>query len=447
MKRSIVVSLLGVVLYCTPVSAAPLSADDFLPPVQAQTEEAKVESQQVKQPEQVRKEEGIGGQQAVSAATAQDAVNSAVKFLPVGGGCEQIKFPSGFGWVATGVSTYTFMQNPTATLNVQRLAYQKAYLIAKKNLAAALFGLSTEGKETLLSETRQVISDTENLLNISENHEDAVTECVNGMLRGYVVYNVEDKQDKANGAGTVTVTIVTTPKTMGQTGRIDADSLSAESVRDGLNQVLSELSSGLMPPVGGKTITVQKTGELAFVGFGSDVVTSHSNPAIQAKMVLESQKIATMHARNALCGIILGDSISSESKTQSSTQQMDADFEAIQSEDPVAATPDTSAIKKLDATKSTFLTTKMSSEQITSLRSGILPPGVMVKTFMNEEGTLAEAVAIYLPSMTENAAAAGKAMQQSQIVAPIGGAQNCGNQAPQAPQQGATGQVMRDADL
>ena len=250
--------------------SAPLSADDFLPPVQAASPEEQKAATEVKNPESVKQEPAIDGKPATVAATAQDAVNAAIKHIPEAGGCEQIKFPSGFGWVSTGVSVYGVMPNKTATITAQRLAYQKAYLQAKKSLAEALYGLSTAGKEQLASEMKTIIQSNDAAANTKEELSESITESVKGLLRGYVVYNVNDKQEK--DAGTVSVTIVTTPKTMGKCGRVDSSGVSTESMHDGLNHVLTELSSGLLPPVGGKAITVQKTGELAFVGFGSAVV-------------------------------------------------------------------------------------------------------------------------------------------------------------------------------
>ena len=52
------------------------------------------------------------------------------------------------------------------------------------------------------------------------------------------------------------------------------NAIEADSLRDGLNQVIAEVRSGLVPPVGGRIIMMRSTGETAFVGFGSAVVRS-----------------------------------------------------------------------------------------------------------------------------------------------------------------------------
>ena len=51
-------------------------------------------------------------------------------------------------------------------------------------------------------------------------------------------------------------------------------------------------------------------GETAFVGFGSAVVATSTNNAIQLKQNLAAQKIASMLLKDALCGLIIGDKTS-----------------------------------------------------------------------------------------------------------------------------------------
>ena len=68
------------------------------------------------------------------------------------------------------------------------------------------------------------------------------------------------------------VTIVATDKTMGKFSRPANDTLIVENLTDGMNAVLAEIQSGVVPPVGGRIVDVPSTGEIAFVGFGSAVV-------------------------------------------------------------------------------------------------------------------------------------------------------------------------------
>lgn len=442
-----IIPFIAVFCFLWPFSlqAAALSADDFLPPVAATTPEAGKNAETIQQPEAVKEETGIDGQPAVAAATAQDAVNAAYERIAQAGGCEQIKFPSGFGWVATGTAVYGVTQNPVANLTAQRQAYQVAYMNAKKNLAEALHGLSTKGQEELNSQFKTIISDTDTLSNMSEGFSESINEQVQGILRGYVVYNVKDEQ--TDKSGTVTVTIVATPKTMGKGQRIDATGATADSVQDGLNSVLNELSTGLLPPVGGKTISVPQTGELAFVGFGSAVIPTNPNPASQAKLVLNAQKMAQMRARSALCGIILGDNIGASSSLDTATQTISNQFSEAQKDDPTTAQNNAADVKKLDEQRNSFLSVQLTKEQITSLRAGTLPPGVTVKTFLNPEKTIAESVAVYIPSVTAAAKKSGEEMKNSRIMQDNAAAGSAPSGQGAMPAQGPSGQVMKDGDL
>ena len=430
--------------------AANLSADDFLPPVQATSSAEKKAATAVQDPKAVKQEPGIDAKPAIRAASAQDAVNTAIKSIPEGGGCLQIKFPSGFGWVATGIGVYSVMPNPQATLTAQRLAYQKAYLNAKKFLAESLYGLTTAAKNTLASEMELIITGQDNAANTKEQTAESIQERINGLIRGYVLYSIDDNQNKTQG--TVTVTIVTTPKTMGKIARVNNNAITADSIRDGLNYVLSEIANGLMPPVGGKVISIPKTGELAFVGFGSAIVQTNSNEAVAAKMRLNSQKIAQMRARSALCGIILGDSITATSSLDSTTKELSTQFEKINKDDPLQkynSKKEEGVVKKLEAQRMDFVNNEKFTEQITSFKSGVLPAGIVLKTTFNDDKTMAQSVAIYIPTITAEADKARQDIQNAHIVKQQSNQKIDSKTTNEGtmPKKGASGQVMKNEDL
>jgi len=438
-----------------PAFAARLSADDFLPPVQAENDAQEVELTKVKDPAAVRNENGIDNKPAIRANSAQDAINAFVESGEAG--CVQINFPSGVGFVSTGVSTYTYMQNKTATTIAQRNAYVKAYTEAKKELAATLQGITSDGMTALFEQMQTLTTSEKDLTNLQSMLAEGTAEMVSGMLRGYVVYNVQDIQEES--LGTVSVTIVTTPKTMGDFKRPDLDSISAASIRDGLNHVLVELEQGIVPPVGGKTISIPQTGEIAFVAFGSAVVRQNSNPALQKKQFLNASKIAKMRARNALVGILQGDDISAVAAEAEDTQDMTREYETVVKTDPITKKHEKS-YNQLQEQKQSFKNSATFSEAISSLRRGTVPPGVSVRTFPNKEKTLITGFAIYIPSMTKQAQ---KAAKQMQALSPMtntdeksskaGGAMSGEGEVSfdvksgSAPSQGATGRVSNDADL
>lgn len=403
MKRYYSIPLLSALwLLACPAQSAPVSAEDFLPPAQAGTPEQQQQLSQVRgQVQEVK--DPTTGQTAAQGQTAQDAINFVVdKHSP---GAEMVKFGSGMGWVATGAGGYEVMENPTATRITKRNAYVRAFLEAKKNLAEALSGLSAEGRTQIVEKMEQRTDTKADLANFASTPEEKLEQAVQMLLKGFVVYAVEDDTAKK----TVYVSIVTTPKTRGQFNRPSPNSLEADSIRDGLNQVLLEIKNGLIPPVGGKMIDVPATGEIAFVGFGSDVIRSSDNAALQLKMRLTAQKIAQMRAADALVGMIIGDDTGWKGKLDESTRQTIQDFESSdRGNDP--------SLKRFEKTRQNFLNVQKSTEQFQSVRSGILPPGVKKQSFTSKDEAEVYAVAVYIPSVSQQASQAAKEMSQTQLL-------------------------------
>lgn len=269
------------------VNAADVGVDDFLPATLGGTTEVKGQVNESKE--------------LVEAETAQDAINAAVDDHEIG--AREVRFGSGFGWVATGASTYIDSANINASRISKRNAYVKAFIMAKKVLAECLGGLTTEGKTKVTEAMTTTDSDTESSAASSSVTTESVKQAVDMLLRGFIVYEVFDDEDNK----TIYVSIVTTPKTRGKFGRVAGNVLEAASIGDGLQAVLAEVKAGVVPPVGDRIITVKGTGEVAIVGFGSHVIRYHKHPAMQSKLRLQSLKVAPMRAKDALCGIILGD--------------------------------------------------------------------------------------------------------------------------------------------
>ncbi len=156
------------------IAFAQVTADDFLPPVSGGPTD-------VKQPDQV----AMKGK-TVTAPTAQDAVKAAVqqnvKELANGDtpevGAKMVKFPSGLGFVASGVAPYRTMENPTATRIAKRKAYVIAFTMAKKNLAEILGGLTNEGKEEIRESLVNINLPKEEMTNISTQSEESLKQAV-----------------------------------------------------------------------------------------------------------------------------------------------------------------------------------------------------------------------------------------------------------------------------
>lgn len=438
------ISLLSTLwLLAAPVQSAPPSADDFLPPVQASTPEQQQQLSQVQGPVQEVKDPATG-QTAVQGQTAQDAINFVVDKHSAG--CVEVKFGSGFGYVATGTGTYPVMENPTATRIAKRDAYVRAFLQAKKYLAEKLEGTNAQGRTQIVEQMNLVTDAKADLNSFASTQEEKLEQAAQMLLKGFVVYAVED--DTANK--TVYVSIVTTPKTRGQFNRPSPNGLEADSIRDGLNQALLEIQNGLIPPVGGKMIQVPATGEMAFVGFGSDVIRSSDNATMHQKLRLNAAKVADMRATDALVGMLIGDDSSWKGKVDESTQQIIGNFET-------SDTGKDSSRQRFEKTRETFLNEQQTLEQLQSLRSGKLPPGVTRKTFTSKDGAEVYAVAVYIPSASQRASQAAKEMSQAQLLdnpneaggaatAPAAQDDNT-PRPPKAVAPGPSGQVSSDKDL
>ena len=392
------------------VAAQVPTGDDFLPVVQGGPTD-------VKQPDKV----AMSGK-TLTAATAQDAMNAAeqrnIKGMGTGGSAEvgatMVKFPSGLGFVATGAGTYRAMENPVATRLAKRKAYVIAFTIAKKNLAEILGSLSNEGKESVREALVNINLPKDEMTNISTESEEAVKQAVDMMLRGFVIYEVKD--DTAQS--TVYVTIVTTPENARQVARPAPNVVEANSLRDGLNQVITEVRTGLVPPVGGRIITMRATGETAFVGFGSAVVTTSKNTAVQLKQNLAAQKIAGMCSKDALCGLIIGDKTSWEGSVVESMKDQVREFESLDKDDPLAR-KDPTKVRKFDEARQTFVARMESNDAYRSARSGILPPGINTKTWFDADHAWAYGMSVYVPSLTNAAAGTARDMRDSNILQAI----------------------------
>jgi hypothetical protein len=402
-------------------SFAAISVDDFLPPVQASAPEDEAARLTVENPAEVKEVEGeITGKAAISAASAQDAINAWVAKRSEG--FEEIAFPSGFGFVSTGVSTYGAFDNAVATRAAKRGAYVRAYMGAKQHLAEGLNGVYTSGR-TKAFERIATVNETQGqtLVNVKEDAKEAIRQRVDGFLRGYVVYEIFDD----TAASRVYLTIATTPRSQGHYNRPDPDTLSAASVQEGLGQVIVDIERGLTPPVGGRTIYVPATGEMAFVGFGSAVVGRQDNAAVQAKLELNAERVAKMRAKDALCGVVIGERLESTEKLESEISSMNRDFDELSKNDPLLRDdPDHPGYVKLQQSKSAFRAAEANVSVMRGAREGVLPPGVRQQSWLDEDKAFTYAVAVYLPSATNRAEEGAEGMGEGLILVSPGGATN-----------------------
>jgi hypothetical protein len=398
------------------------SALDFVPVVQGGEDEVQ-DSASVKVDE---------AENTVAAATVQDAINAAVdaneaeikqnqsavqkaaeKNEVPAVGAHKIEVKGQIGFVATGAAAYTVSENVILSRISQRQAYVRAFQMAKKNLARELHGLSSEGKDEVREQISSINTSLDNLNNLSSSTQSAVNQSLDEMLRGFVIYEVHDDTENSM----IYVSVVTTPKTRGQMARKAPHHVEAATLVAAIQQVIEEIRQGLVPPVGGRIIEVPQTGETAFVGFGSSVVGIDKLPALQARLNLDSTRKADAYAIDALCGLIVGDQLSWQLGIRESLREEVKRFEEIVEKDPTAEKQE--EFKKLDEERKEHVARSQTTEVFQSARKGKIPPGVTVKNWIDDDNAWAYAIAVYIPSATNAAAAAGKEMRNAKIIQDI----------------------------
>ena len=421
--KKVLLAIALTVYFCASCWGAPLlTADDFMPVVQAETEEQREELLTVQHPEEVKTEVDPELNKPVTkAATAQDAINSVMqRFYADGGdGCESVALPDGsLGLVAVGTGTYgSEMSNIVAQRREQQIAYYIAFLQAKRMMARYFAGASIEQVQSfIVNESARDEADS----GVSTRNEsfnmnvDSVTEAV---LKGYVTYDVRDDVEN----GTVYVTLVSTPRTQGRYSRPTSDTQQAETLKDGINKIFAEIQSGVVPPVGGRIVNVPETGEIAFVGFGSEVVRPADNKKAKADNRQSARRRATLRAEASLCGIIRGDNMTASDSDSLASENNSESYigdKKIDLSDPIDEL--TSDAEKAEAQQATqgFRSSDSNKQVIQSAIKGTIPPGVSPKAWLDNEGTFAYAVAVYIPSVTQKAAQMDQDMKDSQIVQP-----------------------------
>jgi hypothetical protein len=125
-----------------------------------------------------------------------------------------------------------------------------------------------------------------------------------------------------------------------------------------------------------------------------------------------------MRAKDALCGLIIGDKASWEGDVSESMKDQVKEFESADNADPLAR-KDPASARKLDEARQSFVSRLESNDVYQSARRGILPPGVNTKTWFDDDHAWAYGMSVYVPSLTNAAATAGREMRESKILQPV----------------------------
>ncbi len=287
-----------------------------------------------------------------------------------------------------------------------------AYNRAKKNLAGLLAGYDHKADSKMNSALARFAASQGQASNTVRDNSENVQQSLSALLKGYVVYDVTEDPENHS----VSVTIAATPKTLGKVTRQSNTQIVAEDLRYGLEQVLNEVKNDLVPPVGGRVITIEKTGETAVIGFGNCIIPAHDDVSVQADQRRQALTTSAEYASDVLCGLLLGDEVAwNGGSTVTTSQKFGAtddpsDVEALK---PAAR----KELKQLEDQRLHFTRKFRRTDAWRSARHGQLPPGVIIRTW--QDGDWAYAMCVYVPSFTNMAAGLATQMKEGSLLKPV----------------------------
>ena len=183
--------------------------------------------------------------------------------------------------------------------------------------------------------------------------------------------------------------------------------------------MLAEVKSGVTFPVGGRVVTVPATGETAVVGFGIPRGANRYQGGGCCPASPGGPENSSVLAQDSLCGMLLGDKVTWEGKVSDRTAHIFETFQDPVKGDPLAVNG-LDDIKRRDHRRELIVADTRLINTYRSVRRGQLPPGVVLKTWFNEDLSWAFGVAVYLPGVTKAVSEIAKEMDQTDLLAPSG---------------------------
>ena len=378
---------------------AEFALDDFLTPAM----DGKEAPTKPKQPEKVKKtQEKLtkDGEKTtvIEGADIQDAVVATAQEMEEEEEDTMVfKSPDGgIGVMARGTATYRTMQNRNASLLSKRLAYMQAYMQAKGHLAQYCHGLKVDAAQDLVTAIDAYDSANSSVANTALVANETNFQKVEGLIRGYVLYEVNDDVKEKE----VSVTIASTPVTRGETMRATPAVIVANDIQAGMRQVMAEINSAVVPPVCGRVISVvneKGDQDLYFIGFGSAIIMMNNNKTVAKKLAQAAKRTAQMRAAASLFGIIIGDQMMWSSGLSQQTLELDKQFDL--KGDPMM--DGENSVVPVNGTLDVFQNRIQQADCFRSALKGELPPGISPpKTLKSKDGDWYFSMYVYNPKMT-----------------------------------------------
>lgn len=420
--------MIAFVLFAFSLYAQMPSIDDFLGPLDNDPAKGVVAPTKPVAPTSIAKQSLTGDgatTPVVSASSMQDAVLAGASTLKEGREtCLVIKVGSGMGYMAEGTASYKVFPNRNATLLSKRDAYMRAYLSAKANLARFLYGLTTQAQQTLDQSLSTWDNENASLANSAYVGQENIQQKVEGLIRGTVIYSINDDVQGTE----ISAIVVTTPKTRGETMQLNPGFILADSARIGMASALKDIKAGVVPPSGGKVIAVpgEKGEQFFFIAFGSEIIRTNKDKDAALQLKRNAFTVAEMRAAANMVGLIIGDQVSWNSGYSSTSIEENQQFQETMKTDPTSGQQSVSKIP-LDATLKVFSQEAKTTNAYSSAQSGKLPPGVNVVRWESQDGDWAFVAMVYNPAITLDAAKVGEMMASGPGI--LGTAQSLTNKA------------------
>jgi len=422
--------LLSIMIWAEPAPASGLSFADFVPPSQGGPDGATGP---------VHESQGV-----VEAQTAQDGLNYASNRLRLqasspNSAFREIRYPSGLGYLAAASASYEVFDNPNATMISLRAAYMKAYLKARAELAKGLQGISVRSTERLRDIVRALDTPDASVANNDEMWQSHVQEYVEALLRGYVVFEVNDDQKNK----LVYVSVATTAKTVlaaNSVMNVSDGLVCAADLPAGVDYVLGRILAGVVPPVGGTIVTVPSTGATAIVSFGSAIIRQNEDPSVQLTLKNAAERAARAYANAAFVALVQGDNLMWEGGLLETQDQSYQQFREVYRSE--GGNPD---VEMLGQTQKTFKSAFESTDAYASIASGKLPPGVAYRAY--EDGYWMYVINVYIPGASLGATRFYEMMKGAVTGPRLMTDKYEGKGTGSKPQQGPSGQVTSADDL
>ena len=392
MPRTLTALIFGLMISLTGslASAQQLSLDDFVPPAQGGSTQVK---------EDVVEEEGV-----IKSKTAQDGLNHAYQSLMDEGeeGVRHVIVPSGQAIISVAHGLYTVYDNRNATLLSKRSAYVKAMLKAQKAMLENMNGSVNTCIKGVREELLTIDTGSdENQTNSSEVVVEGCNEQVEGLIRGCVLFSVEDRPDEK----TVVVAMASSTKTRGAVDQLGGAVIRTTDPKKAWQAVVNQITNGVVPPLGTRLITNPETGENIVIGFGSAIVRKNRSAKVAAKLAKVAKKQARLRSRNALLSFLKGEAVYWSGTFAEAQLESEEQFEVLgPGEGPSAET----GARAFDESRDIFMNGLKTSDDYVAVTSGRVPPGVKTKVFLDKTGDWAIAVAVYSKSMEQQAKQAAK---------------------------------------